>query len=228
MLRELFPESVVVVVSEPAAASVAGLYPEEADAVASAVEKRRHEFAAGRACARRALSILGYPPAAIPVGPDRAPIWPEGVIGTISHCARTVVAAVARVGDLRGIGVDVEPAEPLPANVVRLVCTPREQAELPAEPPPPGVDWPKIVFCAKESIHKVIAPSTGIHLGFQDVDVLIDPATATFRARNTGRRTTVPELELIEGRFAADGQVVAAAAILRGTGAEAPPAGRRD
>ena len=47
---------------------VGDLFPEEAASVARAVAKRTEEFRRGRVCARRALSELGVPPSAIPVG----------------------------------------------------------------------------------------------------------------------------------------------------------------
>lgn len=53
--------------------------------VASAVPDRVREFATGRWCARQTLSklgIVGFSPLA---DPSRAPIWPEGIAGTITH-----------------------------------------------------------------------------------------------------------------------------------------------
>ena len=62
-----------------------GLLPEEAPAIARAIPKRQAEFAAGRRAARAALTTLGHPAQAIPVGDRRAPIWPQGTVGAITH-----------------------------------------------------------------------------------------------------------------------------------------------
>ncbi|MBN1173619.1 MAG: 4'-phosphopantetheinyl transferase, partial [Micromonosporaceae bacterium] len=64
----------------------ARMLPEEAPLVARAVPRRRAEFTTGRHCARLALASLGVEPAAILAGPDRAPRWPAGIVGTITHC----------------------------------------------------------------------------------------------------------------------------------------------
>lgn len=93
-IARLFPAGVVVCVAEPAMYR-AELFPEEAVAVASAVTKRREEFAAGRAAARRALAALGVPAAPLPRGERRAAVWPKGFVGSITHCAGFCAAAAA-------------------------------------------------------------------------------------------------------------------------------------
>ncbi len=77
---------------------------------------RLAEFAQGRMHARIALDRLGLAHASIPVASDRAPIWPQGFVGSISHVpadrARKlpgqVIAVVARACDCPGLGVDLE------------------------------------------------------------------------------------------------------------------------
>ena len=55
-----------------ASASDVSVMPEEEPTLARMVPARRREFAAGRTAARRALGRS----VAIPMGPDRAPVWP--------------------------------------------------------------------------------------------------------------------------------------------------------
>ena len=74
------------------------LFRAEAAAVTKAVPKRRAEYAAVRHCARTALGRLGVPPVPILSGPDRAPRWPPGIIGALTHCEGYRAAAVARPG----------------------------------------------------------------------------------------------------------------------------------
>jgi 4'-phosphopantetheinyl transferase EntD len=71
------------------------LFPEEEAMVARAVGKRRREFSTARACARDALVELGEPPQAIPTGPKGEPLWPPGVVGSITHCDGYRACAVA-------------------------------------------------------------------------------------------------------------------------------------
>jgi len=67
-----------------------------------AIDKRRREFAAGRAAARMALRQRGGPDVAIPAAADRAPVWPTGWQGSISHkdtlCAAIVTNAPVMLG----------------------------------------------------------------------------------------------------------------------------------
>src|SRR4051794_10899097 len=66
--------------------------------VEKAAPKRRREFALGRACARAALKGLGHGDAVIGKSANGAPIWPDGIIGSITH---TASYAAALVGETR-------------------------------------------------------------------------------------------------------------------------------
>ena len=66
MIEAILPAGVVAETGEDE--EVAALFPEEEKPVARAVEKRRRRFAGGRACARRALATLGFPPGPIGAG----------------------------------------------------------------------------------------------------------------------------------------------------------------
>ena len=201
-LAHLLPSTVAFESADAATRPDPLLEPELA-AVARAIDKRRHEFALGRTCARRALVRLGLGPVAIPTRPDRAPVWPEGVVGSITHCTGFAAAAVARSTDLRGLGIDAEPATPpLEERLVRLICTPAEAEDLPRRPPLEVVDWPRLVFSAKEALYKAVAPASGVFLGFQDVELDVDPASATFRCRLL-REThpALPDFGALRGTF---------------------------
>ncbi|WP_405845207.1 4'-phosphopantetheinyl transferase [Streptomyces platensis] len=70
------------------------LFPEESQVIALAVDKRRREFTTARSCAREALRRLGHPTVPIPRGRSGAPLWPAGVVGSITHCQGYRSAAV--------------------------------------------------------------------------------------------------------------------------------------
>jgi 4'-phosphopantetheinyl transferase EntD len=152
----------------PRTATAADLLGVEAEAVAHAAPARAREFASGRVAARRALAALGIGPVAIPIGARRMPVWPTGVVGSITHCAGIVAAAVAWSDDLTAIGIDGEPAVPLEAGIVDAVATPAERAGL------AGELGATILFSAKESFYKCWSALDGPVLEFHDVEVELD------------------------------------------------------
>lgn len=104
-LRTLFPPGVAVAAERIVPSDASKLWPEEHAAVAGAVPARLAEFVAGRTAARRVLLALGQPAQALPMGPDRAAIWPGDIAGSIAHAAGLAVA----VGRLEAaLGVDIE------------------------------------------------------------------------------------------------------------------------
>lgn len=88
MFARLLPEEFVVEVGDPRLPASALLEAERA-LVARAVPKRRDEYAAGRNCARAALARLGVHDFALLAGSAREPIWPEGVIGSMTPGTRS-------------------------------------------------------------------------------------------------------------------------------------------
>jgi 4'-phosphopantetheinyl transferase EntD len=108
----------------------APLFGAEEAALGGASLRRYAEFSTGRACARTALARLGLPPVPIPRGPGGEPQWPDGVTGSITHCTGYRACAVARTVHVAALGIDAEPAGPLPAGVLPAVATPAERAWL--------------------------------------------------------------------------------------------------
>ncbi|MEJ2889728.1 4'-phosphopantetheinyl transferase family protein [Actinomycetospora aeridis] len=192
------------------------LPPEEEAAVAKAVTSRRAEFTTARGCARDALARLGAPAAAIPVGEKRAPVWPDGVVGAITHCAGFRAAAVAWREAVRTVGLDAEPHVALPAGVLEAVSDPGERAVLASlATSAPEVRWDKVLFSAKESVYKAWFPLTGTWLGFEDAE-LVPARDGTFRAtlRVPGPVVDGGEVTGFEGRWVVhDGLVITAIAL---------------
>ncbi|WP_409468290.1 4'-phosphopantetheinyl transferase family protein [Streptomyces sp. HC307] len=179
MIEELLPDSVVAVEAHgDDGTEPAPLYPEEAAVVARAVAKRRREFAVVRGCARRAMEKLGVPPQAVLPGERGAPRWPDGLIGSMTHCDGYGAAALVRATDLASLGIDAEPHAPLPEGVLESVALPGEQdrlRRLAAEHP--AVPWDRLLFSAKESVYKAWFPLTRKWLDFSeaDIDLVMDP-----------------------------------------------------
>ena len=183
MLSEILP---AVVASAEAFDDLtdAALFPAEEALVARAVQKRRREFATGRRCAREALGRLGIAPVPILPGQAGAPQWPPGIVGSITHCAGYRAAAVARAGQVVTIGLDAEPAQPLPGEVLPMVALPDERDRLrDLTREVPGISWDRLLFSAKESVYKAWFPLARRWLGFHDADITINAADGTFAAR---------------------------------------------
>src|SRR5262249_37950297 len=138
----------VIAVEEFDDAEPAPLFPAEEELVAQTVPKRRYEFATGRRCARAALAQLGFPPAPLLAGPDRAPLWPDGVVGSITHTDSYRAAAVARAEQLCSVGIDAEPNLPLPDRVLHLIASPAEALAIAALlGERPSIRWDRLLFC---------------------------------------------------------------------------------
>jgi 4'-phosphopantetheinyl transferase EntD len=214
LIQSLCPPGTVVAAGTGAEVGL-DLFPIEEVAVAKATGSRRHEFAHGRACARRALRRLGVSPGPIPVQPDRAPAWPTGVVGSIAHTAGLVCAVVGRSQAVAGVGVDIESRDrPMREKLERFIRTPAErvhQQSLSAD-----LDPLRLVFSAKEAVHKCVAPLSGVTLGFHDVELDFDVASGSFRARLVKPRDrALPDFETLLGRFAVTHRFVITTAVIR-------------
>ncbi len=136
---------------------------------------------AARIAARALLDELGADPSApLPRSASGAPLWPAGVIGSLAHDQVFALAAAARRGRFVGLGVDIEPAEPLPEDVVDLVLGDSERRRTRGD----GVAQ-RLVFVAKEAVYKAIHPMDGTPLDFPDIEVRFAEGTAALR---DGRR----------------------------------------
>jgi 4'-phosphopantetheinyl transferase EntD len=183
MLAKLLPAQVAAI--DTTADQVdAALFPEEEALIRNAVQKRRHEFATARWCARRAMVSLGLPASPVLPGRRGAPQWASSVVGSMTHCAGYRAAALARTSDFSAIGIDAEPNEALPEDLLESIALPQEVhwvRQLLASAP--GVAWDRLLFSIKESVYKAWFPLTWRELDFEDALITVDPVRRTFRAR---------------------------------------------
>ena len=183
----------------------------EQEAVDGAAHTRIEQFTAGRLCSRIALGRLGVAATTpIPRGEDRAPIWPPGFIGSISHTDTWCAAAVARTEDIRSLGIDLESATPLKEALLKRVCTPKERDWL-HQLPAPGATG-KIVFSAKEAVYKCQYPLSNRFLGFHAVEVELgdDSFEAVFQQEAGGFQPG----DVISGHYLVEEGLVATACEL--------------
>jgi 4'-phosphopantetheinyl transferase EntD len=161
----------------------ADLFPEEEALLGNAVPKRRFEFATARWCAREAMRRLGVSPAPILPGPKREPLWPDGVVGSLTHCLGYRAAALALSSDFQSIGIDAEPHGAAPEGVLEAIAIPAELRRMPGlKVDDPKICWDRLLFSAKESTYKAWYPVTKRWLGFEDADITLSP-DGTFHSR---------------------------------------------
>jgi 4'-phosphopantetheinyl transferase EntD len=160
----LSSEQILVEARSIAAGDETALLPDEAATIASQAEHARRASGAARIAARVLLSTFGYRDCAIPKSSSGAPVWPEGIVGSLAHDEEVAVAAVARSRDIAALGVDVEPTEQLPSELQELVLTQRERGQ--ADDGFGG----RLVFAVKEAVYKAVAGLDGTLLDYQDIE----------------------------------------------------------
>ena len=181
-IASLFPDGVVTAECDPRATDGV-LFPEEQVFLRRARPKRVMEFTAGRLCARRALRELGISDQPLLAGEDRAPIWPEGTIGSIAHTDDYCGVGVARLGELTALGLDVESSDPLDEDLWDTILTPPERRWLQTQPPAEQGSLAKIIFSAKECTYKCHHPIRKGWLDFHELEIILELTLGAFTAR---------------------------------------------
>jgi enterobactin synthetase component D len=142
------------------------------EAIARSVPKRQAEYLAGRLAARQALTPFGLGHVHIGTGTAREPLWPAGILGSISH-NRHLAAAVAVDTAVHGaIGIDVESMVEahMQAALTSLAISPQEMAVLERACPTLPMEWlMTVVFSAKESFFKAAFPAVGRYFDFDAI-----------------------------------------------------------
>jgi 4'-phosphopantetheinyl transferase EntD len=167
-----------------AAGCIAGgspLFPQEEAALGGACAERRAEFAAGRACGRRALTRLGAASTAIPVGPLGRPVWPHDYCGSIAHDSGIVVAVTGRRTTWLHMGVDIQSLDNgLPDDALAPILATPDEPPLAVLPAHRRHAAGSLLFCIKESAIKALSSSVAGWIDFADL-----------RAAATGNRFIV-------------------------------------
>lgn len=185
-----------------------GLKPSEEAAILRAVPKRRAEFASGRRAARLALREIGRPETEILVGADRAPVWPRGVTGSITHDSGLALAAVVPLVRAEAIGIDLTEAIPLPRDLrEQILRHPSEEEASDLEA--------RVVFSAKEALFKALSSRVGHVFGFAAAEVEVDLAAGTFEARLVLPLGPYAEGQSWKGRVGIHGSRLVSVLVLR-------------
>ena len=126
--------------------------------VGSIEEERMRELQNGRAYAKRALAMLGIQNVELPMASDRSPVWPAGVVGSITHVTGRgnghFAAAVARTQDVCAVGIDIEPENGIHPHLWNYFLTESELKRIIALPSHMRTTEAQVTWCAKEAITK--------------------------------------------------------------------------
>ena len=142
----------------------------EAAIVAKAIDKRKREFATGRHLAKQALAHFGVHHVELVNHQDRAPIWPEPVYGSISHCdTRAIVAVTPK--HIGTVGIDIEHRAELKRDLWKTVFLASEIAELDEFESSIRGRMALVLFSAKEALYKAQYPLTQTYMGFHELEV---------------------------------------------------------
>jgi enterobactin synthetase component D len=132
--------------------------------IARSVPKRRAEYLAGRRVAVAALAELGAEVADLAIGPSRAPLWPVGYTGSITHAAGIAAAVALRDEAVHGVGIDIECVVAASAfdAIVQSVVDAAEREVLDRLARRIGEPMAlTVAFSAKESFYKATAAAVG-------------------------------------------------------------------
>ena len=151
-----------------------GILGEEASA------KKRAEFLLGRSAANVALKKLGFDePPPLTQGTGRQPLWPPGIVGSITHCRGWAVVVAAKSTFASAIGIDLENVGRMKLrDVGNLICLDSELEW--ASEPNDHLLRTTMLFAAKEAIFKAFYPCCGRYFDFKDVELRWDSAARQF------------------------------------------------
>jgi 4'-phosphopantetheinyl transferase EntD len=177
-LGALFPAGVIAV-ELTAAAPRAVLTTSELNFISHCAQKRIDDFARGRACAHRGMHELGLGEFSLLAGEKREPLWPPGIVGSITHTTGFAAAVVARRIEIESLGIDCEVVDSVDADLWERICTPAEQEFLGQLPEAQARQQAALIFAAKEAFYKCQFPLSHEWVGFEDVS--IEAAAGSYR-----------------------------------------------
>ncbi len=156
----------------------------EEDALGEAVsDKRRQDFRLGRAAARKALEMIGFP-VVTPVlrGPHREPVWPIGVVGSIAHGSGYGIAAAAWQQDVPAIGIDIQKIEERYTDELIARFADPDEFEWVRSDPSKRTERAVKLFSAKEAVFKALYPLGKVWFAFDVAHLIPNANEQSFKA----------------------------------------------
>jgi enterobactin synthetase component D len=152
------------------------------DELQGAVLKRQCEYLAGRFCAHRCLLKLSQEQGSavsdimVGTGKNREPLWPQGVIGSISHSNQFAITIASHSAKAYlGLGVDIE--EQMKPDLALSLCdqimSAEEKAQFNRLSKMCFEDFVTLIFSAKEALFKALFPTVGVYLEFDSSELIL-------------------------------------------------------
>jgi 4'-phosphopantetheinyl transferase EntD len=216
-LAGLYPRGIIAAeLSQPAPPGL--LTDEELRSVGHCAPQRIADFAAGRLCARRALEEFGVSGFSLLSAPDRQPLWPGSLVGSITHTAGYSAAVVGCRGSWRSVGIDCEAVSAVRAPLWPRILGAAELKHLQTVALASRDSAAALMFAAKEAFYKCQFPLTGEWLEFGDIEVESadwDRLVGAFSVRPQRRiRLQARMREPVYGRFRVHGPFVSCGVAL--------------
>ena len=209
LLQDLLPADITSVFSArlPTEAQLWGIETEMAQKMA---EKRYAEFIHGRHTARLALQQIGCPQVAIGKGKSREPLWPQHIVGSISHTLHYAAAAITVQNKYLGVGVDMEPSKQLEEKLFESICRPEELALFAQErlTPRQAGERAKLLFSIKESIYKCLWPSVKSFIDFTEMQIELNESEQSYKAIPHTHKVSADFVRRLEGRYKYHGELI--------------------
>jgi enterobactin synthetase component D len=155
------------------------------EAMTKAVIKRKAEFLAGRYAARQCIEKLQIESKKhshlffgdvfdLQAGVHKSPLWPKGIVGSISHTNSRACALVANTENYKGVGIDIENWLPNSAceQIASLILAKNDHTFLKKINSISHSRFLTLIFSAKESLFKALYPSVGYYFDFKDAEVI--------------------------------------------------------
>ena len=209
VLQEILPADITSIFSArpPTDARLWGI---ETEMARNMGEKRYAEFIHGRHTARLALQQIGCPQAAIGKGKSREPLWPQHIVGSISHTLHCAAAAVTFDNKYLGVGVDMEPSKQLEEKLFKAICRPEELALFDREnlTPRAAGERAKLLFSIKESIYKCLWPSVQSFIDFTEMQIELNESKQSYTAIPHTTKISHDFVRRLEGRYKYHGELI--------------------
>jgi 4'-phosphopantetheinyl transferase EntD len=177
------------------------LLPQEEALVAQAAEKRRRDFTLGRTCARAALAGMGHEGIAIGKGENGAPLWPAGIVGSITHTNGYAAALAGSAQQFAGLGLDAERVGGVTENLWPRLFDEEERGSLAGIDAAGKAVAATLFFSAKEAAFKAWGGLGA--LAFRDIHVAQEGQAFT---------ACRPGHPVLRGRYVVEGDLMLAAA----------------
>jgi 4'-phosphopantetheinyl transferase EntD len=169
------------------------LTPAELHPLERSIVSVRRASGAARIVGKTLLAELGASAGVeLPRSASRAPIWPPGFVGSLAHDGEYAAAAVARSNSLRGVGIDIEPALPLPEELLDMIVTQSERGQINRD-----LVLARLLFCIKEAVYKATNPFDGVFLEHHDVEISLESSVALTSSGHRLRVYTIASPRLI-------------------------------